>query len=260
MSTVAIKAPRPYRAYTAVRTYTGYCALAATHAGAFLGNPSADEQRVNDMLKGYPSNHIYRIHGKTLIPGRQLYERLWKVTPLFLAGLESFLDIGCCKGYYTSLAAQTSTCKVSTGIDVHAPFIETSKQVSDTLGLSNTQYHLATIDKVAEAPADFGGPFQTILLIGTYHYLFWGSTASDHCFKSHKEILSRLATMCTDRVIISGRFELNRLPRNIRQNAMACAEASQYNTRSFVEAAEEFFTVEEHGFLGTYPLLVLKKR
>ena len=66
--------------------------------------------------------------------------------------------------------------------------------------------------------------------------------------------------MCSDRVIISGRFELNRLPRNIRENAMACKEASQYNTESFVRAAEEFFTVEEHGFLGTYPLLVLKKK
>lgn len=260
MSTVAIKAPRPYRAYTAMRTYSGYCALAATHAGAFLGTASQEDQRINDLLKGYPSNHIYRVHGKTLIPGRQLYERLWKVVPLFSANLESFLDIGCCKGYYTSLAAQKTTCKVSAGIDVHAPFIDTSKQVSDYLGLNNTQYHLATIDKVAEAPAEFGGPYQTILLIGTYHYLFWGSTASDHCFRSHKEILSRLADVCSDRVIISGRFELNRLPRNIRTTAMASKEASQYNTQSFVQAAEEFFTVEEHGFLGTYPLLVLKKR
>jgi hypothetical protein len=260
MSTVAIKAPSPYRAYTAVRTYAGYGALAVTHAGAFLGTPSEEAQRVNDLLKGYPSNHIYRIHGKQLVPGRQLYERLWKVTPLFSPNLESLLDIGCCKGYYTSLVAQKATCKVSTGIDVHAPFIETSKKIADYLGLNNTQYHLATIDKVAEAPADFGGPFQTVLLIGTYHYLFWGSSASDHCFKSHQEILSRLASLCTDRVIISGRFELNRLPRNIRKDAMASQEASQYNTASFVQAAEEYFSVEEHGFLGTYPLLVLKKR
>lgn len=260
MSTVAIKAPRPYRAYTAVRTYAGYGALAVTHAGAFWGSPSQEEQRANELLKGYPSNHIYRIHGKKLVPGRQLYERLWKVTPLFSPNLESFLDIGCCKGYYTSLVAQKTTCKVSTGIDVHPPFIETSQKISDYLGLSNTQYHLATIDQVAAAPANFGGPFQTILLIGTYHYLFWGSTASDHCFKSHTEILSRLAGLCTDRVIISGRLELNRLPRNIRQTAMASKEASQYNTHSFVQAAEEFFSVEEHGFLGTYPLLVLKKR
>ena len=257
---VAIKAPRPYRAYTAVRTYAGYCALTATHAGAFLGSPSQEEQRINGLLKGYPSNHIYRIHGKKLVPGRQLYERLWKVTPLFSTRLESFLDIGCCKGYYTSLAAQDPACKVSSGIDVHQPFIETSQKVSEYLGLSNTQYHLATLDKVAEAPADFGGPFQTILLIGTYHYLFWGSTASDHCFKSHHEILSRLAALCTDRVIISGRFELNRLPRNIRKTAMASKEASQYNTETFVKAAEEFFSVEERGFLGTYPLLVLNKK
>lgn len=260
MTTVAIKAPSSYRAYTAVRTYTGYCALAATHASAFLGSPSPEEQRINDMLKGYPSNHIYRVHGKTLIPGRQLYERLWKVTPFFSDKLESFLDIGCCKGYYTSLAALKPTCRISAGIDVHDPFIETSRQVNDYLGLGNTQYHLATLDMIAEAPADFGGPYQTILLIGTYHYLFWGSTASDHCFRSHREILSRVASLCTDRVIISGRFELSRLPRNIRTNAMASQEASQYSTQGFVQAAEEFFTVEEHGFLGTYPLLVLKKR
>lgn len=257
---VAIKAPWHYRAYTAVRTYLGYGALAGRHMPAFFGSPSQEEQQVNEILTGYPSNHIYRVHGKKLVPGRQLYERLWKVTPLFSADLESFLDIGCCKGYYTSLVAQKPTCKVSSGIDVHEPFIETSRKISDYLGLGNTQYHLATLDKVAEAPAEFGGPFQTILLIGTYHYLFWGSTASDHCFRSHDEILSRLAASCTDRVIISGRFELNRLPRNIRKTAMASKEASQYNTQTFVKAAEAFFSVEEHGFLGTYPLLVLKKK
>jgi hypothetical protein len=69
-----------------------------------------------------------------------------------------------------------------------------------------------------------------------------------------------VASLCTDRVIISGRFELSRLPRNIRTNAMASQEASQYSMQGFVQAAEGFFTIEEHGFLGTYPLLVLKKR
>jgi hypothetical protein len=260
MSTVATKAPAPYRAYTAVRTYIGYGAKAATHASSFFGHASQAEQSVNEMLKGYPSNHIYRVHGKKLVPGRQLYERLWKVTPLFSPNLKSFLDIGCCKGYYTSLAAQKPTCEVSAGIDVHAPFIEASQKVSDYLGLSNTQYHLATIDKVAESPESFGGPYQTVLLIGTYHYLFWGSSASDHCFKSHEEILSKLSALCSDRVIISGRFELNRLPRGLRQTAMADKAASQYNTQDFVTAAEQHFTVEEHGFLGTYPLLVLKKK
>jgi hypothetical protein len=257
---IGVAAPLLYRAYSAVRTYAGYCALAATFARAFLDSPLQEERRINELLKGYPSNHIYRVHGKRLIPSSQLYERLWKITPLFTDPLESFLDVGCCKGYYTCLAARKPTCKIAAGIDVHAPFIETSKQVSNYLGFNNTHFHMATIDKVAEAPADFGGPYQTILLIGTYHYLFWGSAASDHCFRAHREILSRLATLCTDRVLISGRLELNRLPRNIRKRAIASKEASQYDTRSFVQAAEEFFTVNQHGFLGTYPLFVLKKK
>lgn len=260
MTEIAIKATFPYRAGTALRTVAGYSALASVHARAFLGTPSPQEQHINALLTGYPSNHIYRIHDKTLIPSLQLYERLWKVTRLWPATMESFLDIGSCKGYYTCLAAQKSTCRIAVGLDVDESFIRTSQQVSDHLGLTNTRFHLTTIDKLANNPSAFDGPFQTILLIGTYHYLFWGSGASDHCFKNHTEILSRLATLCTDRVIISGRFEMDRLPQHIKKDAVQSKEAGAYNTQAFIKTARNFFNIQTKGFLGTYPLFVMHKK
>ena len=260
MTNVAIKATFPYRAGTALRTIAGYGALATAHAKAFLGKPSPKEQQINNALTGYPSNHIYRIRHNALIPSLQLYERQWKVTRLWPYTLDSFLDIGCCKGYYTCLAAQKPTCRVAVGVDVDHAFVRTSQQVSDYLGLSNTRFHQTTLDQLADRPSDFDGPFQTVLLIGTYHYLFWGSSTSDHCFKNHTEILSRLAALCTDRVIISGRFELDRLPKSIKTAALQTKEAEQYNTRIFIKAAETFFTVQSKGFLGTYPLFVMLKK
>ncbi len=262
MTSVVTRAPLPYRAKSTIQTLVGYGSLIGSHPRSFLGSSryTPQEQELNALLCGYPSNHTYRVHGKELIPCLNLYERLWKVARTWPAKIESFLDIGCCRGFYTLNVAQRPECRLAVGIDVKDDFITTPKKVSDYLGLTNTAFHLTTLDHVVDDPKTYGGPFGTILFIGTYHYSFWGSAQCDHCFRSHDEILSRLASLATDRVIISGRFEMDRLPNNIRTEAMKSKEAADYNTQSFVDHAQAFFKVEEAGFLGTYPLFILHKK
>lgn len=64
-----------------------------------------EEPGLSAHMRGYPSNHQYMIRDAQLIPRFQLYERWRLVTGLWPAELESFLDIGCCRGYYVLTAA-----------------------------------------------------------------------------------------------------------------------------------------------------------
>lgn len=262
MSLIPTKASAAYRAGTLLQTLVGYGILVGRHPRSFLGVRASTEaeQTLNAVLGGYPSNHRYRVQGQRLVPGFQLYERLRKVTRLWPDNLESMLDVGCCKGFYALSAALKPSCRLSVGIDVDDGFIAASQQVSDHLGLVNTRFFKETLDHLADRPEANGGPFQTVLVLGTYHYLFWGSSKSSHCFRSHEAILSRLAELAGEQVIVSGRFELDRLPRGLKPTAMAASEARDYTTEHFVAHAGKVFDVKKAGFLGTYPLFVLKKK
>jgi hypothetical protein len=212
------------------------------------------------QLASYPSNHRYRIEGRRLVPSYKLYRRAQVVESLCSPGLTSLLDIGCCRGYYVFGAAGRPTCRAAVGIDVFEPFIRTAKQVQDHLGAANVRFYLAGLDEVARDPAAFGGPFQTIVLIGTYHYVYWGSVRCQTAFRSHREILSRLAGLCTDRVILSARLTVSDLPDDLKELAQTAPEAKEYTPEGFHRAAEEFFDVRPSGRLGDYPVHVLSKR
>lgn len=218
------------------------------------------EDDINKLLTGYPRNHNYRVLKKKLFPSFRLYDRLRLVTRLYPDELESFLDVGCCRGFYVMDAAQRSHCRISVGIDIHEPFISTADRVGQYLGIENANFHLASLGDVAEKPEAYGGPFQTVLLIGTYHYLFWGSFLSSTAYYSHREILARLYQICTDRLIISARLEVDRLPDGIREKAKQFSGEIAYSTEDFLENAEEFFQIYHVDYLGAYPLFVMHKK
>ena len=218
------------------------------------------EKDLNQLLVGYPHNHKYAVHKKKLLPSFQLYERYRLVSSLIPEGMTSFLDIGSCKGFYCMDAAMRSGCRTATGVDIHEPFISTSKKVRDHLGIKNADFFLAELEDIARSPESYNGPFQTVLLIGTYQYLFWGSGLSPHAYYSHREILLRLSRICTDTVILSARLETRWLSSGVRQKARLLGDKVTYTTDDFIEKAEEFFHIKLAGFLGKYPLLVMKKK
>ncbi len=223
-------------------------------------SPAEIEKEINQHLKGYPRNHNYMISQKKLIPSFKLYERLRPVTALYPKPLKSFIDIGCCRGFYTLYAANQPSCYISVGVDVYEPFVRIPNIVREYLGQKKSSFYMASLDMVSGNPEAYGGPFQTVLLIGLYHYLFWGSSLCSDAYGSHHEIFRRLSRICTDRLIISGRLEVDQLPRIEKAKAKASGKIAQYNTDCFLRAAEEFFEVHKAGFLGAYPLLVMEKK
>jgi hypothetical protein len=218
------------------------------------------EKELNQALIGHPSNHNYLIYNKKLFPRFQLFERFQLITSLFPEKLESLLDIGSCRGFYVFRAADYPTCHLSMGIDVYEPFITISQKIRAYLNIEKVQFHLATLDEVCNNLERYGGTFQVVLLLGTYHYLFWGSAKCPNAFHSHEEIISRLAKMCSHRVIFSARLETNRLPRGIKNKAEMCKDKYAYTTGDFLKCAEEYFDVHKAGYLGKYPLLVMVKK
>ena len=199
----------------------GYAALMA-------GNPkrrSADfeELRLNKELIGYPRNHVYRLHGKQLTPSFSLYRRLRELLPAYPDGLESFLDVSCCRGYFVLDAARRPSCRIAVGIDVHEPFVTVSKHVSGRLGTANTAFYCADLRTISADPESFGGPFQVVLMLNTYHYAYWGSESYPDAFGDHREIMRCLSQICADRLIFSARLEVDRLPSGVRKKGRARA-------------------------------------
>jgi hypothetical protein len=182
------------------------------------------------------------------------------VAALYPKPLKSFIDIGCYRGIYDLDAASRPGCDISIGIDVYEPFIHTSNIVRAYLGLKNSSFYMASIDMVSTHPEDYGGPFQTVLLIGLYHYLFWGSKLCSDAYGSHHEIFQRLSRICTDRLIISGRLEIDHLPRTEKEKAKASRKFAQYNTDYFLRVAREFFEVHQVGSLSKFPLFIMEKK
>jgi hypothetical protein len=259
MAAIVNTRSRFFRAGSKLRNLFGYRAFLRCH-GLSRRVTSQTEEQLNAELSGYPSNHGYSIHGGKLVPGLQLYERWREVAPLLPEHLDSFLDIGCCRGFYVLQAARRPDCRLSVGVDVYEPFVVVARKAGTQLGLRSVAFHTATVDQLARDAGAYGGPFQVTLLLGTYHYVFWGSGRCDYALRSHERILACLADLTTDRLILSGRLELDRLPSGLRKQAYSSPEAGVYNTDSFLRAAESFFNIRQAGFLGRYPLLVMDKK
>jgi SAM-dependent methyltransferase len=219
--------------------------------------PNSKELELNEALDCYPRNHNYTILNKKLYPSFKLYERFRYFDKFVPEDVESFLDIGCSKGFYVLKTAEKKSCKISVGIDLHKPFIDISNKVNDYLKYDNVKYSLSSVSDVETNLEKFDGPFQTVLLIGTYHYLFWGSGYCADAYFSHDKILSMLSKICTGQILFSGRLEIVDLPRDARKIALENKD-KVYTTKEFLKCAGKYFNIEKVGSLGKYPLFVMK--
>lgn len=218
---------------------------------------------LNERLLTYPSNHIYEIRGQSLAPTVQLLKRWKTLSACYPRQIESFLDIGCCKGYFALRVARSANCRTALGIDVVEPFVRVARDVQDYLDIRNARFAVADLDRVAADPAAFGGPFQTVQLVSTYHYLYWGSWLNDQAFLSHAEILSRLATVCDRYLVFANPLDIDEVPRDVRRRAAQSDRARDYNSAAFLTAAAAWFDIFEIGYLDKYrkrPLLLMVKR
>ncbi|MEX0943434.1 MAG: class I SAM-dependent methyltransferase [Pseudomonadales bacterium] len=225
------------------------------------GQPQLDTDGFdNSDLRGYPNNHNYVIDDDRMIPGFDLYFRSQILSSLYTDPLGSLLDIGSCKGWFVLDAAVKSGCEHAVGIDVHEPYVSLAEKVRKFRGIENVAFHAVFLRELFKDPAQFGAPFKNVLIINTYHYLFWGSVLSSTRFDSHDEIIEGLARICSDRVIFANPLALPDSPRETRTIAATEPErAAQYTVDGFLKAASKYFRIEDRGNIGKRNLLVLNR-
>jgi hypothetical protein len=99
------------------------------------------------------------------------------------------------------------------------------------------------LPELAEQIDDFGGPFQTVLLLNTYQYLFFGSTVAPAVGQDHAEIFRLLRRVCSGRLVFHNRLALEDLQSDPQERASRAGTGALYNPEAIRQAAEEFFRV-----------------
>lgn len=224
--------------------------------------PDASTADLNRRLLGYPRNHDYHLRGDKIVPSRMLRDRADSIARALPLKLGRFLDIGSCKGYFVLQASITDGCPLAVGIDVYEPFISVSNDVRDRLRRTNAAFHRASLDELASDPQRFGGPFNTVQLVSTYHYLFWGSELEPKSFGTHEAILAMLARVCTRFLVFANPLDIDDSPKFIQERARAQGDCG-YSRAAFLRAADAFFDVIPIGYMDKQrkrPLLLLVNR
>ncbi len=245
------------------QTRTGRDRLAphrSEQASAPATRPAIPAEQLEYIANSYPHNHDYRIVNGKLAPKCKLWVRLRKLDPLYPTPLTSLLDLSCCKGFFVTRAAQQATCKRALGIDIHEPDLAACNSVKAHFGLNNARYERLRLHELADKVDEFGGPFQTVLLINTYQYLYFGSPRSPECYLSHDEIFRQIRRVCNGRVIFNNRTVLERVQEYGRNKAKEMGHEHCYSTAAVHEAASKYFRVNMHGTLGRYVLWTLDAR
>src|SRR4051812_31538164 len=203
------------------------------------------DKDLNHRLLGYPRNHDYLIADNAIVPSPRLFSRWTRVASLYPEPLTSLLDVGCSKGCFVLEAASRPTCNRAVGTDVDPTFVDTSRQVASRLNFTNASFHVTGLDAFAADPSLHGDPFQAILVLNVYHYLYAGSDLNPAALRGHRPILESLARLCAGRVIFSSPLELAECPDQVQSRAAALGIADTYTRNDFVRTASEFFDIED---------------
>jgi hypothetical protein len=204
------------------------------------------------LAKSYPSNHCYRFLGQRIIPGWSLFRRWRRISALYPRPLTSFIDLSVCKGYFVIQAASAGVPRVM-GVDVDEGAVRVTGEVLDYLGLDQVDLRVASLEEVAAATAESGQPFQTALLVNTYQYLSFGSPM-DTSVRSNDEIFGLLRSICDGVLLFSNCLTFEELPPGVqRRVAEEGFDASGYNPTAIRQTAENYFEIEEAGYLGKRP-------
>lgn len=186
------------------------------------------------------SRHVYDIVGNRQITSQQLHRRWRNVCKLYPEKLTSMLDIGCCRGWFS---------------------VEAARRGKEALKLDNILFDYAFLNDVAENREKYHAPFQVILMLNVYHYLYWGSKKNATHWSNHDYLLSTIADLCTERVIFMSPLELADCPTEIIRAAEADPElAADYTPQRFFEVARQYFDVSFHRYLGKRPLYLFMKK
>lgn len=213
----------------------------------------------NYAENAYPSNHTYQIKKGLLVPKRELHKRYKLIHKLYPTPVTSLLDISSSKGFFVFDAARMPTCSRALGIDINEYDIRFSEALKQHTHAEKTQFARLTLRELAERIDEFGGPFQTALIINCYQYLYFGSDICPLAHDTHEEIFALMRRVCSGRIIFNNRVSLADC-QNTTQVAQSPDKANRYSPVEIFTAAEKYFKVTQHGKIGKYPLCTMDAR
>jgi hypothetical protein len=206
----------------------------------------------------YPSNHTYDIIQNKLIPKTKLATRYKKLQKLFPKKLESLVDIGCSKGFFVFEGGNHPHCTRSLGIDVNPYDIEICHWVNQTIKNDRVDFKLLKLHELADNIDQFGGAFQTVLVINIYQYLYFGSDTFPDNYLDHDTIFKNLRKICSERIIFNNRINLKDCQNTQRIENVDKKWVENYSEKNVMEAASRYFTLKKYGSIGKYPLWLLE--
>lgn len=218
--------------------------------------PPTVKEYLNYLKAAYPNNHNYKVKNNHLVPTRELAKRYNRVHALFPKPLTSFLDLGSSKGFFVFAASKEPQCTRSLGIDVYQYDIDVCRWLKDYLHNDKVQFEFMRLHELAERIDEFGGPFQTVLMLNMYQYLYFGSVRNPDSYLDHDEIFKHLRKICSERIIFNNRVNLADC-QNVEQIKQASEHSLNYSEEKIIAAASKYFNVVPHGKIGQYPLWIL---
>jgi hypothetical protein len=242
---------------TSLRHWASYRRHRAEFEAQTRGAPSHEI----DKPPGERTRHTYTLAAGKALTTSQMDLRWGIVSRLYPEKLTSLLDIGCCRGWFVIRAAMLPECERALGIDVVQGFIDSANEAKRLLNLDKAQFDYAFLDDLAGNPQKYQTPYQTIVLLNTYHYMYWGSYYSPKHWADHEFLVRTLWEMCTDRVIFMSPLEVRECPSDIGKLAQEHPDwAAQFTSERFLEVAGRYFDVSLKTYLGVRPLYLMKKK
>ena len=209
------------------------------------------------LVDSYPQNHNYIVRQGRLVPRHKLKVRFEQLADAYPDPLESLLDLSCSKGFFVLDAASRECCGRTLGVDIDQRELEVCRSVSGFLGCRESRFENLQLHELADSIDDFGGPFQTVLLVNSYQYLYFGSSRSPDCYRDHETIFGLIRRVCSGRVLFSNRTELGQLQRSCQAEAMKVGHQGDYTEAKILDAAAQHFRVIPHGRIGKWPFWML---
>jgi hypothetical protein len=220
--------------------------------------PLTQEEKFKFEIQfGYPSNHTYQISSGKLKPRYKLAQRYQCIQQLFPANMTSMVDIGCSKGYFVFSASNLPACTRNLGIDVHQEDIDVCLYVKKRVHNKQVSFAKMQLHELANSIEQFGGKFQTVLLLNIYQYLYFGSVGHPECYLDHDSIFANLKKICSQRVIFNNRIDFSDCQQQVKLRQLPALHGENYTTEKILSTAQKYFTIKEYGAFGKYPLLAL---
>lgn len=212
----------------------------------------------NSVRDSYPSNHNFTADEDRLIPSRQLAHRVRHFRTHYLQPVRSLLDLSCSRGFFLFDAAQEPTCERVLGLDLCDQTLDVCRQLLQHYDRpQRVSVAKLTLAELADRIDEFGGPFETVLLVNTYQYLFFGSSISPALSHDHCEIFRLIRKVCQGRVIFHNRITFDRVQKHVRDAADGDRWRRIYTPEAIRASASEFFRVTETPVWGGHPVWLL---